>query len=255
MKVDYHVHALGHLEFAHTAGHLERVLLAAQQAGVQEIGLADHDEYSEHFRLSAVQEAAALFPDLQVRQGVEVDYRPGREEEIRNLIVQYDWDYVMGSVHTVNGWPFDHPDFQDGYDRWDADDLYQAYYDTVAQAADSGLFDLIGHLDLIKVFGCRPRGNRLALAMPALTAIRDNGLCVEVNTNGWYKPVQEVYPELSLLQTCQQLGIPVTTGSDAHTPEQVGRDLDRARSLLVRAGYAQVTVFEKRRSRQVSLND
>jgi histidinol-phosphatase (PHP family) len=89
--------------------------------------------------------------------------------------------------------------------------------------------------------------------MPALTAIRDCGLCVEVNTNGWYKPVQEVYPELPLLQACQKMGIPVTTGSDAHTPAQVGRDLDRARSLLVQAGYDQLTVFEKRRPRQVPL--
>ena len=173
MKVDYHVHALGHLEFAHTADHLERVLMAARQAGVQEIGLADHDEYAAHFRLSEVQEVAARFSELQVRQGVEVDYRPEREEEICTLIEKHAWDYVMGSVHTVDGWPFDHPDFQDGYKDWDPDELYKAYYHVVAQAADTGLFDLIGHLDLIKVFGCRPRGSRLALAMPALSAIRD----------------------------------------------------------------------------------
>jgi len=255
MKVDYHVHALGHLEFAHTAAHLERVLTAAREAGVQEIGLADHDEYAKHFCLSVVQEVAACFPDLQVRQGVEVDYQPEREEEIRTILDHHPWDFIIGSVHTVDGWPFDHPDYREGYDRWDADELYKAYYRGIAQAADTGLFDIIGHLDLIKVFGCRPRADRLALARPALEAIRDLGLCVEVNTNGWYKPVGEVYPEEQLLQESQKLGIPVTTSSDAHSPDQVGRDLDRARIFLHKAGYKTVTTFQHRQSWQVPMGD
>ena len=255
MKVDYHVHALGHLEYAHTVEHVEQVLAKAIAEGLQEIGLADHDEYAPHFRLEAVREAAERFPDLEVRQGVEVDYRPERETDIRLFLTAHPWDFAIGSVHTLGGWLFDHPDHREGYDHWDADELYKAYYHGVVQAADSDLFDIIGHLDLIKVFGCRPRGDRMILARPALEAIRDHGLCVEVNTNGWYKPVGEVYPQVELLHECQKMGIPVTTGSDAHTPAQVGRDLDMARILLQQAGYKTVTTFKQRQSRQVPLGD
>lgn len=253
MRVDYHVHALGHLEYTHSQNHLRDIFQAAEKAGLQEIGLADHDEYADHFQLSVIRKTAADFPALQVRQGVEVDYRPERETEIRRLLSSFPYDYAIGSVHSVDEWPFDHPDYRDGYHRWDVDELYKAYYEAVAQAAQSGLFDIIGHLDLIKVFGFRPVRNRISLAQPALESIRDNGLCVEINSNGWYKPVQEVYPEETLIAVCIDMGIPLTTGSDAHSPQHVGRDLNRIEDLLCRLGAGTLTVFQKRSPRSVGI--
>jgi len=80
-----------------------------------------------------------------------------------------------------------------------------------------------------------------------------SGIAVEVSTAGLRKPVRELYPHPDLLAACRRRGVPVTTGSDAHAPDLVGQDFDRARELLRSAGYETVTVFEQRRARQEPL--
>lgn len=253
MLVDYHVHALGHGEYRHTEEGIARFAAAARSEGLAEIGFADHAYYSHLFDFAPFAAVQRQYPDLKIRLGMEVDYYPGREAEIGGFLAGYDLDYVIGSVHFIGDWAFDHPDFTDRYAAWDAADLYREYYRILAQAAETGLFDIIGHLDLIKVFGCRPTGKADAYATAALQAVRRSGLCVEINTNGAHKPAGEFYPSPAILERCFALDIPVTLSSDAHAPENVGRDVHLAAEVAQRVGYRRIATFAGRKRVMVEL--
>jgi histidinol-phosphatase (PHP family) len=124
------------------------------------------------------------------------------------------------------------------------------YFDTLAAAASSGLFDSLSHPDLVKIFGERAASFDYA---PVADAIAAGGVAVEVSTAGLRKPVGELYPHPEFLAACRGRGVPVTLGSDAHSPDVVGRDFDRARELMRSAGYETVTIFERRQARQEPL--
>jgi len=249
---DYHVHLLGHGEGRLDLAYLQEYVLKARRAGLVELGLAEHDEFLGLLDGAFLARAGAEFAPLRLRLGLEVSWRPGREREIRAMTARLPFDYVIGSVHDLDGWPFDHPDFVDGYAAWDVDDLYRRYFALVAQAAASRLFDVIGHLDLIKVFGYRSRRPVVSLAEEALAAIKEAGVAVEVNTAGLFKPAGEMYPAQDLLAACFARDIPITFGSDAHRPEEVGRELARAAEMARRVGYRRCIRFCRRQSQAVA---
>ncbi len=251
--MDYHVHSLGHAAFRPIPAEIAPFLECARQRGIAEIGLADHDRYAAAFDWRAVRETAATYPEVTVRFGVEVDYRSGGKPAIRALLGTLPRDFATGSVHNIGEWNFDHPDHRDGFDRYDPDELYRIYFGEVAACAASGLFQIIGHLDLIKIWGHRPRGDVVALAGVALRAIAGAGAAVELSTAGLRRPVAETYPSLPLLQEAYRMNIPLTLSSDAHRPEEVGQEIDLAARIARQAGYRTVTGFSHCRSRQVEL--
>lgn len=253
MLVDYHIHPLGHGEYRHTEESVARFAAAARAAGLAEIGFADHDCYSDLFDFQSVAAVRERFPDVQIRFGMEVEYCPGQEAVTGAFLSGYELDYVIGSVHFLDGWAFDHPDYTDRYAAWDTAALYRKYYQILSLAAGAGLFDIIGHLDLIKIFGYRPPDRADEYAAAALAAVARSGLCVEINTNGAYKPVGEFYPSAVILERCFALNIPVTLSSDAHAPESVGRDIRLAAAAARRAGYRQIATFAGRRRRMAAL--
>jgi histidinol-phosphatase (PHP family) len=261
--VDYHMHLRNPREqIAHETWAVDPFVKQASAAGVDEIGFTEHAYYFKQTRslwsvsyqtercvydldayVDAILEARKR--GLPVKLGLEVDYVPGREDETRALLAPYPWDYLLGSVHFIDGFGVDgEPRL---VDEVGVEETWRRYFDTLARAARSGLFDSLSHPDLVKIFGERvDRFDYTAIA----DAIAEAGVAVEVSTAGLRKPVGELYPHPDLLAACRERGVPVTTGSDAHVPELVGRDFDRARELLRRAGYETVTVFERRRGRQ-----
>lgn len=253
MLVDYHIHGMGHLDFPHTLESLAQFLEAAKARGIKEVGFAEHDHYLPHINFGNFAFLQKQFPDVAIRCGLEVEYLPGREKETQERLQGIEFDYLIGSVHYIGEWLFDHPDYIAGFAEWDLNRLYEVYFGLVAQMVHSGGFDIVGHFDLIKIFGHRPQGLVLELARPALEAVRECGLVLEVNTAGWHRPVQELYPAPELLREAFRRGIPVTLSSDAHAPEQVGRDLARARELLWGIGYRQIATFVRRQRFMVSL--
>jgi histidinol-phosphatase (PHP family) len=267
--VDYHMHLRDrHGDEPGGRYLVERLELHAEQAlraGVDEIGITDH---GYHFRQGAelwdvpwmqdrcgddLDEYAAAIEEgkrrgLPVKLGLEVDFLPDRAEDIASLLEPYPWDYLLGSVHFVDGRSVD-------MDSSFADDAgWRAYFAALADAAASGLFDVLSHPDLVKFFGRRPAAEVVdELHAAAAEAIARAGVCVEVSAAGLHKPVRELYPDAALLRRCRELGVPITLASDAHVPEHVGRDLDRAVAHARSAGYDTVTVFDARRPRQEPL--
>jgi histidinol-phosphatase (PHP family) len=254
MLVDYHTHPLGERGERYTEELLESFLASARERGIAEIGLSDHDYRREGVDFTLAGAVAKRFlPSLRVKNGMEFDFMPGREQKIASISRRLPFDYLIGSVHQIGDWAFDEPEYMELYSRWDINELYRTYFNLIERLARSGLFDIVGHLDLVKVFGHRPGGPVLPYAAPALQAIRDAGLTVEINTRGLQKPCAEIYPAPELLQRCYDLNIPVTMGSDAHEAGDVGRDLARARQLLKQAGYRRLMTFNRRRGRSQPL--
>jgi len=176
-------------------------------------------------------------------QGYEVDYLPGHMDE---RVLSAKVDYLIGSVHFIDKWSFDNPEFIAGYKDRDIDEIWQAYFEATEAMAKSGKFDIVGHLDLIKVFKFMPKQDTRLLAKDALLAIKESNMVLELNAAGLRKPVAEVYPSRSLLEEAYDLNIPITFASDAHSVEQVGFGYDQVISLAKEVGYTKAVIFEQR---------
>lgn len=257
LLVDYHIHSLGHKDRAQTLENLESFVLQAMRMGIREVGFSDHDWVEQNPDFTIFEEVQKKYPEIAIRVGIEADHMIGREEEIRSYLKDRPYDYVLGGVHHLgeNKWMFDMPDYIDEYQKRNIDELYMEYFKTVEHAALSGLYQIIPHLDVIKVFGFRPRKPILSLMGDLLQVIKEKSLTVEINTNGLYKPVEEIYPSYDILRACFHLGIPVTFGSDAHRWEDTGRKMDAACALAYRIGYRQVATFHKKERIMKKLDD
>ena len=241
--LDMHVHLLGHNDRKANRENIRAFLDEASRRGLKEIGFADHDYYWEQMNFPLIREVAKDYPGLAVRIGLEAEYRPHEEGRIKDLLEQYPFDFVIGSVHEFDGWIFDIAEEEHAHHEKDADQFYGRYFEVVTLAAKSGFFTTIGHFDLIKIFGVRPKKDILILAEEALTAVAEQGLVLEINTNGRYKPVQEFYPERRLIEEISRRGIDFTFGSDAHCAAVVGRDIAEASQLLLQIGVHSVVGF------------
>lgn len=247
---DYHMHTA----LSDGEGGFDGFVARAEEIGLAEIGFSDHlvpriceEEFGDKGYgipdqdvagyARAVRQAAAG-AGVRVLLGVEIDYVPGAEAELEGLLAREPFDYVIGSVHFVDGFAFDEP-AQRADPRWeDPDAIFRTYWDTIARAASWGRFDVVGHLDLPKKFGRSVAASMTAAEDAALEAIRDAGLAIELSTSGLRAAAGEPYPAPALLARAARLGIPLTFGSDAHRAADVGRDFGRAAALARAAGYA-----------------
>ncbi|MDR1961668.1 MAG: histidinol-phosphatase [Gracilibacteraceae bacterium] len=232
MLIDTHVHLLGHRDRPATAANIRLFLAEAARRGLGLIGFSDHEEYLADMRPDLIRAVAREYPELRVLVGVEMEFRPGEEERIRAALGRYDFDFSIGSVHELAGRALDLTPAEAGALGLAPDELYRRYFDCVAQAAASGFFTVLGHIDLVKIFGVRSEAPVEELAAPALDAAASSGVAIELNTNGSAKPVGEWYPSPPLLAAAARRGIPMTTGSDAHEAGRVGREIREASAAL-----------------------
>lgn len=261
MPVDYHIHTK---MCGHAYGEMEEYVAAAQRKGLREIGFADHvpmyflapeqrdlsiamKEEELPLYVEQVREMQAKFHPFNVKLGLEADFTPGMENELAAILEAYDFDYVLGSIHYIDGWGYDNSQYISEYDKWDLYELYRRYFTILGQAAASGLFDTLAHPDLIKKFGFSPQADIAPLYAGAVQKIAEAGVCIEVNTAGLRAPAGEIYPQIKFLELCRKNRVPVTLGSDAHHPEQVGAGFKEAMELLRTVGYREVVTFSGRK--------
>jgi histidinol-phosphatase (PHP family) len=273
LPADYHMHTP---LCRHAAGEPVEYAKHAAAIGLTEIGFSDHspmrrddfdnwrmnisqlDEYVEKVR-----QAQQDFPQLTIRLALEVDYLPGHEDWIRELAARHPWDYFIGSVHYVSdSWDIDNPAKLSEWNHRDALEVWSAYFDRLTMAAASGLFEIIGHADLPKKFGHRPTrapasagssgaADCTPLYEKFLAAVQKSGCAIELNTAGLRKDCREIYPSREILELAFQRGVPITFGSDAHAPGEVGMNFAEAVQLARSVGYQECRRFAHRKHRSV----
>ncbi len=255
--VDYHMHTP---LCGHASGEPREYAQRALDVGIREIGFSDHAPFVRgllpgitmsdgelpryHDMVRAVQKEFS--GRLTIKFGIEADYIPGYEEKTRKLLERYPFDYVYGSVHFIDGWGFDNPDERQAWSQVDVDQVYRAYYRLLRASAETELFDIIAHVDLVKKFGYRPSADLTADLKETARVFKEHGLAIEINTAGLRKEVKEIYPSLDILKVYVSEGVPITFGSDAHLPSDVGADFDKARDLALAAGCKEYVLFKDR---------
>ena len=258
---DYHMHTP---RCNHAQGSMVEYAQAAVDAGLSEIGMSDHspmpngfdaawrmDESELDSFLEELEAAQRRFKgQLTIRAALEVDYYPGAEDYITYLSNYYDWDYLMGSVHFIGDWGFDNPDEVSRFESCDIEQAYYDYFRLVEQSAACGLFDMIGHPDLIKKFGYRAPEGSMAVtqALDAmLDAVKKADVALEISSAGLRKPVREIYPHPRIIGKAAALGISFAYGSDAHAPSEVGHAMDDCLALLQQYDVHNIATFSKRK--------
>lgn len=292
--LDYHVHLWPHELVAEPAElRLERLTSYCEIAranGVGEIALTEHlfrfrdvkalldsvwnDEpnpalksqmsgYFEHHAtaeldryVEAVLEAKAA--GLPVVLGLEVDYYPGRMDEVKALLSGYPFDVLLGSVHWLDRWMFDvldEPAVQNEWERRGTEAAWSAYTDAVCELAEADCVDVLAHPDVIKVAGNRPSAARLEECHERIAkAAAASGLAAEISSAGWRKPAAEAYPAAALLGEFFRRGVPVTTASDTHGVGNLAERGTSLRELAVDAGYGSLRAFRSRRGVDVPID-
>lgn len=278
-RPDYHTHLEN---YGLDRDSLLRMVGGALRAGVDEIALTEHahnfvqcrDIYPSdndwvHGRdregrrswdldayLRLVEAARA--EGIRVKVALEWDYCPGYEAQLERWVRAYPWDLVLGGVHWLRGrnggwWGFDIPEQREDWEHRPVDEVYAEYFRLLAEAASTGLFDVLAHPDVVKVFGHRPRRDPQEWYEQAAEAMARAGVCAEVNTAGWRKPAGELYPAQKFLEVLHRRGVPIVISSDAHWAEHVGFRFADAEQAAWAAGYRTRCVFEGRRRTEVPL--
>jgi histidinol-phosphatase (PHP family) len=244
--IDYHLHVVAHGDRPMTVENILAYCEVARGRGILQMGITEHDRYLDEIDLAAFQEARGKSRDVELRLGIEIDFVPGDEERMEHDSNALPYDYVIGSVHRVDGEEVDHPDHREIYGKWDTYDLYEAYYANVRAAALSGRFDVLGHPDLIKIFRQYPDGDITGMLEETADAVAESGIVVDVNAAGLRKPVGEIYPSRKLLEMFYHRGVPIILSSDAHAPDQVGMGYEKSLPLVRDVGYREVVTFSCR---------
>src|SRR5208282_1030560 len=259
---DYHMHTP---LCRHATGEPGEYAARAVALGLTEIGFSDHapmpqDDFDDwRMRASQLDEYVAKvrqtqkdFPQFTIRLALEVDYLPGYEDWIRGLAARHPWDYFIGSVHYVSDdWAIDDPQKLSEWKHRNADEVWAVYFERLTKAAESGFFEIIGHAYLPKKFGHRPSHDFTPLYETFLNAAKKHNCAIELNTAGLRKDCREIYPSREILRLAFQKGVPITFGSDAHAPGEVGMNFAEAVQLAREAGYTECCRFAQRKRESV----
>ena len=270
MLTDYHVHLRPDdegtpAEEYFTAANAERYRETAAERGIEELGVSEHVHrfaqalevwthpfWRENARDDLDAYCQFVREETDLKLGIEADFVPGREDRMANLLDRREWDYVLGSIHFLRD---EAVDMRGDWDVWRSADpkrVWRRYFETLGEAARSGLFDILAHPDLVKVWGggaSRPDGDLRRYYEIAMEGIADSDVAIEVSTAGLRKPVGEIYPAAAFLEMCLEAGRPVALSSDAHVPEHLGHEYERAVDWLGELGVTELAVFERRQRR------
>jgi histidinol-phosphatase (PHP family) len=244
----------------HATGEPEEYIQKAVEKGIAVYGFADHApmNFDPKYRMKfeemdkyeqKIISLSQKYDNIKILLGYEVDFTP----ETDKRVLERNVDYFIGSIHFLDNWGFDNPEFIKEWNGRNVDDVYREYFYLVEKMAESKMFDIVGHIDLVKVFGHKTVTPVRDIAKKAVKAIKKSGMAVELNTAGLRKPVKELYPGDEILEMVLEENIDITFSSDAHSPDQVGFMLSETVEKAKKMGFNKAVYFEKRQKIEVNI--
>lgn len=258
MSADLHNHTV---LCKHATGTVEEYLNKAIEKKIKYFGFADHApmnfdpkyrmkfEQMHQYENSILRAKDKFKNDINVLLAYEVDYLEGYIDE---RILKADVDYLIGSVHFIGKWGFDNPEFIGQYKHKDINKIWEEYFEAIEALAKTNLFNIVGHIDLIKVFNFLPTKDIKSIANKAIKEIKKANMVVEINAAGFRKPVKEAYPSSDIMELLAQYDVPITFSSDAHEPEQVGYKKDEIYKLAKAYGYTKCATFIQKERQMIN---
>ena len=252
MRIDLHNHTT---LCRHATGSMEEYITLAVQKKIDVFGFSCHAPmaFDEAYRMSKdelpsycekIESLKTRYQgQIQILCGLEVDYISNKEYLIESQVLEYPFDYLIGSVHFLDNWGFDNPEFIGKYAEINIEECWEKYLHSIAQMAQTGLFQIVGHIDLLKLFGHTLPDSQIPNLNLALESIADNHLAIELNPAGLRKPIKEAYPSAQILQKAYEKGISITFGSDAHALEHIGFGYEKLCHLAKNIGYTHALYF------------
>lgn len=268
VKFDFHTH---HYRCGHARGNIRDYIEAAIGNGLQMIGIADHSPYFGHEEDQAypgIAMAKSQFPEyvaevlrlkeeykgkITVLLGMESDFFPEHKDLYRQMLLQYPFDYIIGSVHQVNGISIFNKKRWENQSEQEKRAAKEAYYELIAQSAKSGMFQILGHIDAMKAYFPAFSAIETDAVDKTLQIISDHNATIEINTSGKTKDCGGWYPAVEILERALHYGVNVTFGSDAHDPERVADEFEDVKKRLKEIGYKQWAYFQEKKMYLTSL--
>ena len=282
MRMDYHMHFE---KGSYDENWVEGFFEAAKKRGLAEIGISEHshtfpefkDLYYEDLVLDdsfigafqqqwlksnkfkyTLDEYFAFMHKLQqkhrVKIGIEVcNFQD--QAKVRDILKDYDFDYIIGSVHFLRGWAYDSSEIKAEWEKHSLEDIYEWYTEEVEKLADSGLYDVLGHPFNIRLFRYLPDFDVTPYLTRVAKALKKADMVVDVNTGTYYRyPIHEISPYPDFMKLAAHYDLPIITTSDAHKPEDCGNYNEMAVDYAKSFGYAGSIRFDKRHRTLVSFN-
>lgn len=248
LVADYHNHPQAHrTDLPYSPEVLQPWADRARELGLKDLAFTDHDRYKAGVSFDEIEKLRENNPDIKFRSGIELDNDPETSADGRKW-VESNWDnldFVLGSVHFVKDFAFDHPHYISEYDKHDINDLYREYYANIKMIASSGLVNSMAHLDLIKIFKFFPSDDLTELYHEVLDLIKAKDLSMEISTAGLRKPIGQIYPETKLIEMAKAKGITFTIAGDAHAAHDLSHNYDKLEALLRELGIDEIAIYEQ----------
>ncbi len=253
---DYHIHTS---LCKHAEGEIEAYIESAMDKGITEICFTDHIPFADGFdsehRMSPsdfnryvekIELLRGKYRHMTIMIGIEADYIEGNEDYLRKFLSGYPFDLVIMAIHFIKKWTDKQWVFSYEYTEQTLEHQYRDYFDAMIKGIKTGLFDVVGHLDIIKRPGYPVLNTNRTDVVSVLDAVQAAGMCIELNTSGLRKHVNSPYPVLEIVQMGVEKGIPFVLSSDAHKPEQVGDFFDDIFNELFRFPDLELAQYRQR---------
>ena len=257
MRIDLHNHTS---LCNHATGTMEEYVLKAIEEKIDVFGFSCHNPMGFDSKYRMRFEELPLYLDciqtlqekyagkIEILSALEIDFLPPFMED---SLFEIPLDYRIGAVHFLGEWGFDNPEFIREYKKRDINACWVEYFRATQALAKSGKFDIVAHMDLLKVFKYLPTKDIRKEIESALKAIKSANMCVELNAAGFRKEVGEQYPSKEILEMCYALEIPITFGSDAHALNQINFKRKEIEALAKQVGYTKCAVYRQREREMV----
>jgi histidinol-phosphatase (PHP family) len=268
IKFDLHTH---HDRCGHARGKIEDYIKAAIERGLSVIGIADHSpffSYEEDQAFPNIAMGKSEFPQyvievqelkekysgkIEVLLGIEADFFPEHADIYRSCFDPFAFDYIIGSVHQVEGKSIFNKKRWNGMSQQQKVKVKDTYYNLIEQSARSGIYQVLGHIDAMKGFYPEFSNIQTKTVEQTLKVIGEEGIAIEINTSGKTKSVGGWYPADEMLEMARHYGVMVTFGSDAHDPERVGDEFDQVAARLKEIGFKEWCYFRQKKRVKVLL--